>query len=216
MKRLRRCSATGANPGGDTYGARTSTELRVLRPRSAAACDRRLDLHLRVHFLCGVRLAAGECLPELRWRFHATANPSSDRVAARVVDRQTAGFDPAAFAQLRSDKHRGAVCPGAAHTAGGALAGPPTRLDNRKLSFAPPGGRVRGEGPGGYWHLRRRSRQRRVDRVCPVGVEKRGRGGAVGEVRASSASHSRPPARPAGRRGSSTSGRGDAGRDTRR
>src|SRR3954467_9643141 len=103
-------------------GPRTSAELRVLRQGPAAGCYRSADLQLRVHVLRRLRRnQATQCLPQLRRRLRASADPPGNRVAARSVGRQAPALQQTRAPLLRSGRHRLPHQARRAHSAGGAL-----------------------------------------------------------------------------------------------
>ena len=106
--------------GGD--GAATPAELRILRQGPAAGRNGRADLQLRVHVLRGLRRdQAAQCLPELRRRFRAAADPARERMAARAIGREATSFGQACSSQLQPRRHRRAFGENSEYSTWGSL-----------------------------------------------------------------------------------------------
>src|SRR3954471_21256532 len=94
----------------------------MVRQGPAARRDRRTDLQLRMHLLRRLRRAAsGECLPELRWRVRAAADPAGNRVAPWPFRVAAAAPVPDGGDVLRSGGSATILRPPARHRAGAAL-----------------------------------------------------------------------------------------------
>ena len=84
------------------HGAATPAELRILRQGPAAERGGRADLFLRMHVLRGLRRQqAAQCLPELRRRLCAAADPARDRAAAGRVRHQAVAVGQAGAFEIQ-------------------------------------------------------------------------------------------------------------------
>ena len=98
-----------ARPDGEGHGGTeanhdigTAAELRILRPGFAAGQRTRPDLFVRMHVLRGVCGAEFEkCVPELRRRIRAAADPPSTGVASGVIGGEAAGVFDAETIELQ-------------------------------------------------------------------------------------------------------------------
>ena len=104
------------------HGAATSAELRILRQGPAAERDGRADLFLRMHVLRGLRgEQAAQCLPELRRRLCAAADPARDGAAAGRVRHQAAAVGQARASEIQPRGRRRALRRGSGYSAAGAV-----------------------------------------------------------------------------------------------
>src|SRR4051794_35869281 len=109
----------------DNDGAATPAELRILRQGPAAECCGRADLFLRMHVLRGLRGdQAAQCLPELRRRVCAAADPACDRTAAPRVRDEAAAVGQARAFEIQRGRCPGALRAAAGHPTAGAVTYP--------------------------------------------------------------------------------------------
>ena len=79
---------------GCTAMLRAAADLRALQQGAAARVAGGAHLQLRVHLLRRLRRAgAGQCLPQLRRRLHAPADPAGPQLERRQLSRQGSGGD---------------------------------------------------------------------------------------------------------------------------
>jgi hypothetical protein len=114
--------AARSNENETRDGARTATELRMLRQGSAARLHTCAHLHLRVHLLRRLRRDHAEkCLPELRRRLYAATDPAGDGMASGAVGCEASAIDEARAPLLQSRRDPRAQRAYPAYSTGSAL-----------------------------------------------------------------------------------------------